>query len=511
MARIPRWAEKLFSARCSLGDAVASQPDEDVNGWDYFIEFPDRSQTFASEKSPARRQAFAQIKSTTGSGQRSNVKLSNMLKACNSQDPWFIFLVRKDGVIFGREIINDLLYRALKEVRRARLDGKQLHKRSISVEFGTNDRIEGDVVAWMETRFGASWLDYAETKKKQFETKGYERGYGTGKLTITANSVEDFRNNFLGLGSGLQVDRFVYNDNRFGLPELIPEFGGKGHLFVKPDPIDTCQIKLKGPKGEPPVVVGGSVYGFKPPLASPADGRIRFSHPPIEIVISTSVGRLLLRMDENQRDTLPRFALHAKLLRWMRTGAIQIQVRRRGALVWQGMFPRKANKSVPFEDIVTGLETIAAQADLSNFQFSFADLNLALPTIYDAAILVSPRNLRMEIEKTAIKLDRLNAVMYAAYAELAGSTVAAIVERPILEDVLDGKMRCITMGRPSVLETYLIENEGQDAKSVIHSELDVFAKETGAVCYVLIVPDIMERLADSRQSESAAADRMVES
>lgn len=414
-------------------------------------------------------------------------------------------------MIFGREIIDDLLYRALKEVRSARLQGKQLHKHSMSVEFGTTDRIESDVVAWMETRLGASWLDYAETKKKQFETKGYERGYGTGKLTIAANSDEDFSNNFLGLGAGLQVDRFVYNDNRFGLPEPMPEIGGKGHLFVKPDPIDTCQIKLKGPKGEPPVVVGGSVYGFKPPLAPPADGRIRFSHPPIELVISTSVGRLILRKDEHQRDTLPRFALHAKLLRWMRTGSIQIQVRRRGALAWQGIFPSKANTSIPFEDVIGGLEAIAAHADLSNFQFSLADLNLALPAIYDAAVLMSPRNLRIEMERSAIELDRLDTVMYAASAELAASTVASIVERPVLEDVVDENMRRITMGPPSVLEAYLIENSGQGVKSVIHSDLDVFAKEAGAAYDVLIIPDVMERLTESRQNPTAAVDQKVES
>jgi hypothetical protein len=242
MVRVPRWAEKLFSQRCSWGDAVATKPDEDINGWDYFVEFPDRPSDLPVEKALPRKQAFVQIKSTIGPSTRASVKLSNMLKACNSHDPWFVFLVRNDESVFGLEVIGHLLERSLKQIRMARLEGRPLHRATMSLNFTPNDLVEGDIINWMEQRIGDTSLSYISKKRDQFNTVGYERGFGSGKLTVSAKNDDEFSQNFLGLGNGLEVEQFLYTDLRFGVPEQIEEFSGKGRLFIEPVPIDVCEV-----------------------------------------------------------------------------------------------------------------------------------------------------------------------------------------------------------------------------------------------------------------------------
>ncbi|MEY9828940.1 hypothetical protein ABIA25_000755 [Sinorhizobium fredii] len=501
MVRVPRWAEKLFSQRCSWGDAVATKPDEDINGWDYFVEFPDRPSDLPFEKTLPRKQAFVQIKSTVGLSTRTSVKLSNMLKACNSHDPWFVFLVRNDGSVFGLEVIGQLLERSLKQIRIARLEGKPLHRATMSLNFAPNDLVEGDIVSWMEQRVGDSSLSYISKKRDQFTTVGYERGFGSGKLIISAKNDEDFSHNFLGLGNGLDVEQFLYTDLRFGVPEQIEEFSGKGRLFIEPVPVDVCELRIFSPTKEPRMVLNGTVYGFKPPMSALSDGRIRFSSPPVEVIVSNTTGRLIVKTDEAKPQSLTVFSLHAKLLRWMRTSSIEIEVRRHGVRAWQGKFNSSATEGPKsFFEIISALENIATSTDLSHFHFSLNDLNQALPELYDAAILISDKNLRLEASDGAFGAGKIDTIMYLARAELAGATVAAIAERSVKNDEDRGTTRRVTLGPATILDAYLVTGTDDDGGAVLQEELAHFAKQAGMKYEVLVIADMMERLADSRKS-----------
>lgn len=504
MARVPRWAEKLFSARCSWGDAVATKPDEDINGWDYFVEFADRTTGELTERSPSRRQAFAQIKSTTGNSCRTKIKLSNVLKACDPREAWFVFLVKTDQTIYGREIIDDVLSRGLREVRKARLEGTPLHKTTMSLDFRAEDKIDGDLVEWMQARLGDTAQSYTNNKKQQFDTKGYENSVGTGKFIVTANSEGDFNDNFLGLGKGLSVEHFLYTDLRFGLPEKIEEFRGKGRLFIEPTPIDTCQIKLSGPSNEPPLVLNATVYGFKPPMSAPSDGRLRFSSPPVELITSKGGGQILLRNEENDCHALAHFALHAKLLRWMNTTTIEAEIRRRSVRAWGGKFQRNgAAAPNAFLEVVAALEKLGAHTDLSKLQFSVRDLKCALPELHEAAVLLSDVNLRIEISDESIAAGKFDALMYLACADLRETTIAVVAERPVIKDRSKGAMRILTLGHPVIRDAYLIEKALDEDRHRLQLELTRHADEAGAAYEVLIVQDIMERLKENREKNVA--------
>ncbi|WP_172730182.1 hypothetical protein [Neorhizobium tomejilense] len=499
MARIPRWAEKLFSARCSLGDAVASRPDEDINGWDYFVEFPHTPFDGELEKSPPRRQAFAQVKSTIGRSRRPSVKLSNMLTACNSPDPWFIFLVQKTGEIYGIEVLDDLLSRSLKEIRRARLGNAKLHKVLLPIEFAQKDRIDGDVVEWMAQRLGQSTAAYAQKKKEQFETSGYEHGYGTGKIVVSAKDEDEFTNNFIGLGKGLAVESFAYSDNRFGLPDLkvVQNTNGTGRIFFDPLPIGSCDIKLIGPASEPPLALKGSVFGFPPPMAN-TDETIRFSSPPLEVIKSGGSGRFILKNDDDVPYDLNRYVLHAKLLRWLHSTAIKMEVRSRGVPVWQARFRQNSGKiDKAFADIIHGLRSIGAHTDLSGLQFSIDDLKRAQPDLHEAMALLTESNLRLEATASGFGEDQIDAVLYLSFARLRGALLSVIATRPVTSSSINGDLRRLILGPPTIKDAYFISDATEDDDVTMLQEFNRHAKATADEA-VLLIPDMMERLAETR-------------
>ncbi|MFA1624618.1 hypothetical protein ACDY96_17870 [Rhizobium mongolense] len=502
MSRIPRWAEKLFSARCSWDGAVASEPDEDINGWDYFIEFPDANIEGPVETTPSRRQAFVQVKSTERNGLEAKVKLSNMLKACSSTDAWFIVLVKRDGTIWGREIKDDLLRRSLKEIRSARLQGKQLNRQYLSIRFSAENKIQGNVITWMGEHLGPSIAAYAEEKSKQFRTAGYESGAGTGKFTVIADNDEIIGDNFLGLGKGLQLESFAYSHARFGLAEPLQEVGRSGTIYITPNPIGSCLIKVRGPSNEPSLVLEGNTYGFRPTQTPPADFRLRFSAPPLEVILSGQRGRAFLKTDENEAYALPRLELHAKLLRWMNHGPLEIEIQRKGFPQFRKRFQAGESdpSTVAFNDIVAALVEVARHAIPHDLKITIADIRKGLPTLHEAAMLLSKRLLRVEFTEDAVPRESFKSVMYNVAGQVGSWTLASVVERPVRDDRIEGGLRRLYLGHPSLREAYLLRDTSQVE---IGSELSRVAEEAGHDTDILVIPEIMDRIAENHRSIDA--------
>ncbi len=228
MTNLPIWAEKLFSLKCSEGHATCTKPDEDIHGWDFLVELPEKAHIGAEERRPPIRTAYAQVKSTKAGKPRASIKLSNMLKACRSRDPWFIVLVAadkqgKNASLYAIHVWSDLMRKSLAAVREASIEGVPLNRRKISVNFPPDSKMSGDIVAWMQSTIDSSAPDYSNEKARISDTLGYEDGYGTGKLTIEAKSEEEIFRAFLGLGKGVTTKVFSYTHSRFGLPDPRPK------------------------------------------------------------------------------------------------------------------------------------------------------------------------------------------------------------------------------------------------------------------------------------------------
>lgn len=131
--RLPRWAELAFESRCAAAGALAHSPDEDQNGWDYFVEFPPQSHPGPADTHPPAKSAHVQIKSKRKRKLTCRVSLSNALKAAQSTQPWFLVLVvveneTSQAEIYAVHLWEKFVRRALKAVRIAENTGKPLNR-----------------------------------------------------------------------------------------------------------------------------------------------------------------------------------------------------------------------------------------------------------------------------------------------------------------------------------------------------------------------------------------------
>ncbi|WP_154721561.1 hypothetical protein [Ciceribacter sp. T2.26MG-112.2] len=453
-SRTSRRAEKHFSVACSSGGAVASEPDEDTNGWDFFVEFPDMAFTGPAETKPPRPHAFVQIKSTVSRSMIVKVKLSNMLTACSSPDPWFLILVDANNEMYGLEICGALMHSALKDIRKARLAGKKLNRTFQSVRFRVADRICENVVDWMQARIGSSIEAYRTAKSRLYSATGYERGFAVVNFSITSPSDDEIGNAFLGLGSGLNIEHFSVTDQRFGIPEPLGPPIPRGTMSIKPTPISTCEIRVVSPTNEPSLALKGNVYGFHPPLASRDSSRLRLCAPPVDIVLHRTGGEGTLTLKANESYNLAHFAAYTKIMRWLRAGPLKVDARTNGNPTWSGNFEANSNgREIDcLIDIVSALTKVAQHSALSNFEFSLADVNNGLPLLHSGALLLGDRALKIEVPTEDFSQQPATSIIFPVALTIGDWEVGAIVERAVVTDQTSEGLRTLVCGPAQVRE-----------------------------------------------------------
>jgi len=122
--RLPKWAEVAIEHLCIAAGAVAHSPEDDLNGWDYLVEFPPESHPGPADTHPPAKSACVQVKSKIQGRPACRITLTNALKAAQSMQPWFLVLVivENDGskpAICAAHLWEDFMRRALMAVRQA--------------------------------------------------------------------------------------------------------------------------------------------------------------------------------------------------------------------------------------------------------------------------------------------------------------------------------------------------------------------------------------------------------
>jgi hypothetical protein len=77
--RLARYAETRFANLCAHSGALCHESQEDENGWDYLVEFPDDAATGPADTHQPGKQAFVQVKSTRNGRLSCSLKLSNAM------------------------------------------------------------------------------------------------------------------------------------------------------------------------------------------------------------------------------------------------------------------------------------------------------------------------------------------------------------------------------------------------------------------------------------------------
>jgi hypothetical protein len=323
IARLPKWAELKFESQCAAADAIAHPPEEDQNGWDYFVEFPQQIYPGPADTHPPAKSAYVQIKSARKRKLTCRVTLSNALKAAQSTQPWFLVLVFVDkktasAEVYAVHLWEDFIRRALKAVRIAENAGKPLNRCTLSVKFSAIDRHDGNLVPWMQAVIAAHEPNYQKKKQELYQAVGYEDGTGVGKVTISASSFDEIADNFLGLGSGLCLSEFSFTPSRFGVVSPKPEidYSGEGKLIITPSPVDTCEVRLRA--NDASYSLKGEVFTLGEPLLPREERRIRFSAEFFEMVLAPTSGLEVktfhARIDPDSKRTLHTLEAFAALL-----------------------------------------------------------------------------------------------------------------------------------------------------------------------------------------------------
>jgi hypothetical protein len=472
IARLPKWAELRFEGQCAAAGALAHPPEEDQNGWDYFVEFPQQNHPGPADTHPPAKSAYVQIKSGRKRKLTCRVTLSNALKAVQSIQPWFLVLVIVDknmspAKIYAVHLWEDFIRRTLKAVRVAENAGKPLNRCTLSVKLSATDRHDADIVAWMQAAIAAHEPGYEQKKQKLFQAVGYEDSAGVGKATISASNFEDIVDNFLGLGSGLSLSEFSFTPSRFGVVSPKPDidYSGEGKIIITPTPVDTCEVRFRA--NDVLYCLKGQVFTLGEPLVPREERRIRFSADFFEMVLATTDGleakTLNARIEPDSQRTLHSLEAFAALNDCCQRGKqVDLQVWARGSRVIAGTMSlnEKPLGQVSWGNLAIALRKLRGLL-VGNEDFVKVSLREVLQSGQRLAIFASTINapdLRLEIEPTAKTPSKIDSLIFYSFAEVGNYLFYALSDSKLIQETLNEGRREFDFGVPRLIDSYAIEN-----------------------------------------------------
>ncbi|NTI46652.1 hypothetical protein G6L94_32775 [Agrobacterium rhizogenes] len=472
-----RSSEKLISKHCSDIGATAAEPDEDVFGWDLFVQFPQEPFNGAVEERPERFFAYVQVKSTEKGKPSAKIKLSNVQEAATSSAPWFFFMVMEDETIRAKHLWGDLHARWLKLVRQAGVDGKELHSENVSLSFAKRTRIVGNVADWMQNEIREVVGNYAQAKKGLIENLGYENSHGSGTIIFSDMTMKHIASTFLGLKKGVPVTGFSFTKSRFEIPDSNPTVeSASGKITVDARPASDCNIRLQGRTGEPPINVQGEVYGFKLPNAPASDGYLRISAPPLELFRSPD-GHIeaALTFEETKRYSLRQWLFYEKLTRWADNGTVDVRISKSGHVLLGGKMELNAPDQNELEVLGLAIRNIEQAVRVSGAaepRFSNADFGNSFGDVYRFCLALQPDlsviyaqdedvpTFNMMICRTKIDFDHL--------------AIHCFVSREVVSDeIIDGQ-RVFTAGVPTIAEAHIYTQPNDTALAGVTVDYEAF-------------------------------------
>jgi hypothetical protein len=479
--RLPQFAEREFARQCSVYGALCHKAGEDENGWDYLVEFR-RNKTVSgpADTQPPGQSAYVQIKSLGRGRPTCSIKLSNALKAAQSRQPWFIVLVMpspdQGSKIYAVHVWEQLISKSLQAVRAAEYKKKALNKRRITVSFSSQDEHGGNLVNWMLSEIEAVGEEYEQKKRDIYETVGYESGYGIVKFNVGPEAKKVILQHFLGKGDGLAVSEFTFTPTRFGIPSEPAIEANAGVIRITPNPVQTCELRLRGQDAESGLVLTGNIYASCLPGLPAVDRNVRVAAQPIELLWSisgeSSIEVTLRHADHVDLRTLEAFAC---INDWFNRGSVDIQIWVDGQRISRGSL--NVDRSDAGQDwgsvvrIVRRLKIMADRANCSELHLSLGELIEAYRplTILDR-IVVSP-SVRVEFEPLGEVPLKFSSLVYYMPVVVGEWTIYALIQHSVERDESkEGTSRIITCGAARVLEEYLFHNADQKECELVKAD-----------------------------------------
>lgn len=498
-----RSSEKLISKHCSDFGATAAEPDEDIFGWDLFVQFPEEPFQGAAEERPERYSAYVQVKSTEKGKASAKIKMSNVQEAATSSAPWFFFMVMEDETIRAKHLWGALLVKWLKLVRKAGVEGSELHAEKISLSFAKMTLISGNVADWMRTEIKKVGEDYAQVKKGLIENLGYENGYGSGKLLFADMAMKHLASTFLGLKKSVPVSGFSFTKSRFQIPDgqpVVDNVGGK--ITVEPRPVSDCDIRLQGQGGEPPINLKGDVYGFRFPNSASNDAYLRFSSSPLEIVRSPDGQyETSLTFEPTKRHPLRQWLVYEKLTRWSDSGDISIRISKSAKVFVSGKINLDATDESQVEVLclaIRGIEQAVRASGVQDPYFSDEDFGKSFGDVYRFCMAFQPElSIVYPQDELVPTFDKM---IYRTGIDFDHLAIHCFLSREIVSDEMVGGKRVFTAGQPTITEAHIYSKPNATALDAILADYEVFREGFDGSSVVLNFGDIstsIQRMPDA--------------
>jgi len=241
MDQFEDWAEDRFQESGTGTGVVVNPPRRDKRGWDFIVEWDETPFIgIARDRQVLGRTARVQVKSCRQVKPNARVKLSNMLRFVEANEPCFIVLYhldkRQNGVeIYARHFDHVLIEATLKRAREAERDGKaDHHKIIIPVTMQNSDVHTDDLIPWLQSECAEKPAVYASNKSKIRDSVG-GRGL-VGTIKVPATEISNFIEHAVGLRD-FKSEWVEFRETRFGIPARTVEPKDDGMTYkvnVKP-------------------------------------------------------------------------------------------------------------------------------------------------------------------------------------------------------------------------------------------------------------------------------------
>jgi hypothetical protein len=512
--RLPKWAENEFANQFVAAGGFAHPPlDQDYHGWDRLLEFPPENHPGPADTHPPPKSAYAQVKSTTRNRLTCRLKLSNALKAAQSMQPWFLILMVVDSktsrvATYAVHLWENFIRNALKRVRMAENTGEPLNRRSLTITFSEADRHDCDLVAWMQNCIAEHEPDYQKKKQELYKSVGYEDGDRVGTVSISASSFEEMANNLLGLGDGLRLSKFTVTPWRFGVMSPKPEvdYSGEGKLVITPNPVDTCEVRLRA--NDTSYSLKGQVFALGQPFLRQEDARFRFSAEFFELVIdrAMTMKNFITRFEPDTKYKLRTLEAFASLVTWgQKSIPIDVQIWTNGRRLAFGTMSLKfQTNKVDWERLAVSLRNLRGLSvgNEDNFKLSLHDVLKAGQRLVVLAETAYAPSMRLEVDNEGSPAE-IDSLIFYSFADVGDYLLYALCECELTEDVLLETRRRLTFGPTKRIDSYVFENPTAQQKEQMEKDFRRYLENREKQTHPIGIGDVLTFSQGQQHSEAA--------
>ncbi len=245
-----RWGEGRFASLCHDARLVPHRPDHDLNGWDFFVEFPHPA-TEAGTDIAARQpplQCFVQVKTVWEGRSEVDLGLSAAARLGKSPLPSFLCILEasEELVIRRMHILHmwgPLLERVLRKLREMQASGRStlINKASFRVPVPKPPKglqaNKDELPRAPEGAVGPDHAAYRQAKDTFLRTAGFPTSPVTGTVRVRIDSDAEYSDFLLGL-KPLPVIAFEATETRWGIGVPFHLDAAPATLRAVPKPLD---------------------------------------------------------------------------------------------------------------------------------------------------------------------------------------------------------------------------------------------------------------------------------